>query len=54
MAILAVLAIAAIVIIALLSSGSGTQIDPVDSGDVQQQIDGIRDLIQRNTGRVQE
>jgi serine/threonine-protein kinase len=53
-AILAVLAIAAIVIIALLSSGSGTQIDPVDSNDVQQQIDGLRDLIQRNTGRVQE
>ena len=54
LAILAVLAIAAIVIIALLSSGGGTQIDPVDSGDAQQQIDGLRDLIQRNTGRVQE
>ena len=54
LAILAVLAIAAIVIIALLSAGGGTQIDPVDSGDVQQQIDGLRDLIQRNTGSVQE
>ena len=54
LAILAVLAIAAIVIIALLSSGGGTQIDPVDSGDAQQQIDGLRDLIQRNTGQVQE
>ena len=54
LAILAVLAIAAIVIIALLSSGGGPQIDPVDQGDVQQQIDGIRDLIQRNTGSVQK
>jgi serine/threonine protein kinase len=54
LAILAVLAIAAIVIIALLSSGSGPQIDPVDNGDVQQQIGGIRDLIQRNTGSVQK
>jgi eukaryotic-like serine/threonine-protein kinase len=53
-AILAVLAIAAIVIVALLSSNSGTQIEPVDKGNVQQQIDGLRDLIQRNTGEVQK
>jgi eukaryotic-like serine/threonine-protein kinase len=52
-AILAVLAIAAIVIIALLSSGGSTQIDSVDKGDVQQQVQGLRDLIQRNTGKVQ-
>ena len=52
-AILAILALAAIVIIALLSSGSETQVQPVDRDDVQQQIDGLRNLIQRNTGKVQ-
>ena len=41
------LAIAAIVIIALLSSGSSAQVEPVDSDDVQQQIDGLRNLIER-------
>jgi len=52
-AILTILALAAIVIIALLSSGSETQVQPVDRDDVQQQIDGLRNLIQRNTGKVQ-
>ncbi|HLM27868.1 MAG TPA: protein kinase [Thermoleophilaceae bacterium] len=52
-AILAILALAAIVIIALLSAGSETQVQPVDRDDVQQQIDGLRNLIQRNTGKVQ-
>jgi hypothetical protein len=33
------------VAIALLSSSSGGSVNPVDTGDVQQQIDGLRDFI---------
>ena len=33
------------------SSDDGSSVSPVDQGDVQQQIDGIRQLIQDNTKR---
>jgi eukaryotic-like serine/threonine-protein kinase len=49
LALLAVIAAIAVVAIALLSSsGSGT-VDPVDTGDVQQQIDGLRDFINEHS-----
>jgi eukaryotic-like serine/threonine-protein kinase len=49
LALLAVIAAIAVVAIALLSSsGSGT-VDPVDTGDVQQQIDGLRDFINQHS-----
>jgi serine/threonine-protein kinase len=54
LAILAVLAIAAAVIIALMSNQAAPNVQPVDRGDPNQQIEGLRDLIERNTGRVQE
>jgi len=54
LAVVAVLAIAAVVVGALLAAGGGgTTIRPVDRGDVQEQIDGVRNLIERNTGRVE-
>jgi serine/threonine protein kinase len=45
LALLAAIAAIAIVAIALLSSSSSGNVDPVDNGDVQQQIDGLRDFI---------
>ncbi len=53
LAVLAVLAVAAVVVVALLSTGGATTIQPVNRGDVQDQIDGVRNLIERNTGRVE-
>jgi eukaryotic-like serine/threonine-protein kinase len=44
-ALLAVIAAIAIVAVALLSSSGGGGVDSVDRGDVQQQIDGLRDFI---------
>ena len=48
-ALLAGLAAIAIVGIALLSSSSGTTVDPVDQPDAQQQIDALRDFIQEHS-----
>src|SRR5215210_561316 len=49
LALLAVIAAIAVVAIALLSSSSGGGVDPVDTGDVQQQIDGVRDFISEHS-----
>jgi serine/threonine protein kinase len=48
-ALLAALAAIAVVAIALLSSSGGGGVDSVDTGEVQQQIDGIRDFIEENS-----
>jgi eukaryotic-like serine/threonine-protein kinase len=49
-ALLAAIAAIAIVALALLSSsGGGETVDPVDSGDAQGQIDGLRDFIQEHS-----
>ncbi len=53
LAVLAVLAVAAVVVVALVSAGGGTTIQPVNRSDVEDQIDGLRNLIERNTGRVE-
>jgi eukaryotic-like serine/threonine-protein kinase len=45
LALLAAIAAIAIVAIVLLSSSDGGGVDSVDTGDVQQQIDGLRDFI---------
>jgi serine/threonine-protein kinase len=45
LALLAAIAAIAIVAIALLSPSGGGNVDSVDTGDVQQQIDGLRDFI---------
>jgi len=45
LALLAAIAAIAVVAIALLSSSSGNSVQPVDRGDVQRQIDGLRDFI---------
>jgi eukaryotic-like serine/threonine-protein kinase len=45
LALLAAIAAIAIVAFALLSSSDGGGVDSVDTGDVQQQIDGVRDFI---------
>jgi serine/threonine protein kinase len=39
----------AFVAIALLSSSGGGNVDPVDTGDLQQQIDGLRDFISEHS-----
>jgi eukaryotic-like serine/threonine-protein kinase len=49
LALLAGIAAIAIVAIALLSSESGGNIDPVDTGNTQQQIDGLRDFISQHS-----
>ena len=49
LALLAAIAAIAVVAIALLSSSSGTSVDPVDTGDIQQQIDGLRDFISQHS-----
>jgi serine/threonine-protein kinase len=45
LALLAAIAAIAVVAIALLSSSGGGNVEPVDRGNVQQQIDGLRDFI---------
>ena len=45
LALLAAIAAIAVVAIALLSSSGGNSVDPVDTGDLQQQIDSLRDFI---------
>jgi serine/threonine-protein kinase len=49
LALLAALAAIAVVAIALLSSSGGSSVDPVDRGDLQQQIDGVRDFISQHS-----
>jgi hypothetical protein len=49
LALLAAIAAIAVVAIALLSSSDGGNVEPVDTGDVQQQIDGLRDFISEHS-----
>ncbi len=49
LALLAALAAVAIVAVALLSSSGGSSVQPVDKGDPQQQIDGLRDFISKHS-----
>jgi serine/threonine protein kinase len=49
LALLAAIAAIAVVAVALLSSSSSGGVDPVDTGDVQQQIDGVRDFISQHS-----
>ena len=49
LALLAALAAIAVVAVALLSSSGGDSVDPVDGGDVQGQIDGLRDFIEEHS-----
>jgi eukaryotic-like serine/threonine-protein kinase len=49
LALLVAIAAIAIVAIALLSSSGGGNVDPVDTGDTQQQIDGVRDFISQHS-----
>jgi eukaryotic-like serine/threonine-protein kinase len=49
LALLAAIAAIAVVAIALLSSSGGGTVDPVDTGDLQQQIDGLRDFISEHS-----
>jgi serine/threonine protein kinase len=49
LALLAALAAVAIVAVALLSSSTGSSVQPVDKGDPQQQIDGLRDFISKHS-----
>jgi serine/threonine-protein kinase len=45
LALLAAIAAIVVVAVALLSSSTGDSVEPVDGGDVQGQIDGLRDFI---------
>jgi serine/threonine-protein kinase len=49
LALLAAIAAIVIVAVALLSSSGGDSVEPVNGGDVQGQIDGLRDFIQENS-----
>ncbi len=49
LALLAALAAIAVVAVALLSSSGGSSVQPVDTGDAQQQIDGLRDFIREHS-----
>jgi serine/threonine-protein kinase len=51
LALLAALAAIAVVAVALLSSSEGNAVQPVDTGDPQQQIDGLRDFIREHSQR---
>ena len=51
LALLAALAAIAVVAVALLSSSGGSGVQPVDTGDPQQQIDGLRDFIREHSQR---
>jgi eukaryotic-like serine/threonine-protein kinase len=49
LALLAALAAIVVVAVALLSSSDGSSVQPVDSGDAQQQIDGLRDFVREHS-----
>jgi serine/threonine-protein kinase len=49
LALLAALAAIAVVAVALLSSSGGSSVQPVDTGEAQQQIDGLRDFIREHS-----
>ena len=49
LALLAALAAIVVVAVALLSSSGGSSVQPVDTGDTQQQIDGLRDFIREHS-----
>jgi eukaryotic-like serine/threonine-protein kinase len=49
LALLAAIAAIVVVAVALLSSSGGSSVQPVDDGDVQQQIDGLRDFIREHS-----
>ncbi len=49
LALLAAIAAIVVVAVALLSSSGGNGVQPVDSGDVQQQIDQVRDFIDEHS-----
>jgi serine/threonine-protein kinase len=49
LALLAALAAIVVGAVALLSSSGGSSVQPVDSGDTQQQIDGLRDFIREHS-----
>ena len=51
LALLAAIAAIVVVALALLSSSDGGGVDPVDTGDPQQQIDGIRDFLREHSQR---
>jgi serine/threonine-protein kinase len=51
LALLAALAAIAVVAVALLSSSEGNGVQPVDTGDPQQQIDDLRDFIREHSER---
>jgi eukaryotic-like serine/threonine-protein kinase len=51
LALLAAIAAIVVVAVALLSSSGGNSVQPVDTGDPQQQIDGLRDFIDEHTQR---
>jgi eukaryotic-like serine/threonine-protein kinase len=51
LALLAAIAAIAVVAVALLSSSGGTSVQPIDTGDAQQQIDELRDFIRENSQR---
>jgi eukaryotic-like serine/threonine-protein kinase len=51
LALLAAIAAIVVVALALLSSSGGSSVDPVDRGDLQQQIDGVRDFIREHSQR---
>ena len=49
LALLAAIAAIVVVAVALLSSSGGSSVQPVDNGDAQQQIDGLRDFIREHS-----
>jgi eukaryotic-like serine/threonine-protein kinase len=49
LALVAALAAIAVVAVALLSSSGGSSVQPVDTGDAQQQVDGLRDFIREHS-----
>src|SRR5215208_4121550 len=51
LALLAAIAAIAVVALALLSSSDGSSVEPVDTGDPQQQIDALRDFIREHSQR---
>jgi eukaryotic-like serine/threonine-protein kinase len=51
LALLAAIAAIVVVALALLSSSGGNSVQPVDTGNAQQQIDGLRNFIQEHSQR---
>jgi len=51
LALLAAIAAIVVVAVALLSSSNGSSVQPVDTGDPQQQVDGLRDFIREHSQR---